>query len=322
MGTVRLGVLERCKDTSGSRAEGTVGKYCRKQRPRVRPKSCLQRKGNALSTFESWPEIQVTSWNHLKSVIDELLYTTDPAKPVNFFRGQADASWPLVPSLIRKQGPHTFTAQQAIDLEKVMLAEFQGQAHLHLSTPIIEEDDIIAWWGLMQHYRAPTRLLDWTMSALVAVYFAVVEEPEQPGAVWFFHGPCLRRSMTKQFPGYFETIQPNIEQLTKAFEDPAADSQLYVVKRTRMTDRMVAQQGLFTVCTNVLADHGTVIGGMTQFGETGLARWVVPPAMKPEILGHLRAANITASALFPGVDGLGRSLDELMRLTAHSFRSD
>jgi len=40
---------------------------------------------------------------------------------------------------------------------------------------IPDDEDLVGWWQLMQHYRAPTRLLDWTRSPYVATYFAVIE---------------------------------------------------------------------------------------------------------------------------------------------------
>src|SRR6516164_9147939 len=53
------------------------------------------------------------------------------------------------------------------------------------------------WYFLMQHYGAPTRLLDWTDGALIALYFAVrphVESDEFEGknaVVWALDPGCL-----------------------------------------------------------------------------------------------------------------------------------
>jgi hypothetical protein len=37
---------------------------------------------------------------------------------------------------------------------------------------------------LMQHYKAPTRLLDWSYSPYLAAYFACSSNPNIDGAIW------------------------------------------------------------------------------------------------------------------------------------------
>jgi hypothetical protein len=48
-------------------------------------------------------------------------------------------------------------------------------------------------------------------------------------------------------------------------------------------------------------------------GKETLRKLRIPANQKSDIMRLLRAMNVTASSLFPGLDGIGRQLDELAR---------
>ena len=72
-----------------------------------------------------------------------------------------------------------------------LVARFRQDAHNYL-THVPALPDIASWYALMQHFGAPTPLLDWTESPYVAGYFALEEkasfrrkrERESYSAVW------------------------------------------------------------------------------------------------------------------------------------------
>ena len=84
------------------------------------------------------------------------------------FRGVSDATWELEPRIehYAKGGRMRWAA-----LETKVSEEFRRHAPVRLEQPLASEDEM-TWLALMQHYGAPTRLLDFTFSPFVALYFA------------------------------------------------------------------------------------------------------------------------------------------------------
>ena len=120
-------------------------------------------------------EINIKDWSEFLNISHQL----DVAKigSISYaFRGHSKKEWLLAPTLLRHCDHQNKSIEEVLEIESLALAEFQSQAHLHLEPNILNRTtDTISWWTLMQHYGAPTRLLDWTKSIFVAAYFAVAE---------------------------------------------------------------------------------------------------------------------------------------------------
>lgn len=80
------------------------------------------------------------------------------------YRGQYSKVWPLATSLERSYGANKITRES----ERNAIFDFMNKTRLYLNNGYSRIDALAA----MQHYGAPTRLLDFTRSFFVALYFA------------------------------------------------------------------------------------------------------------------------------------------------------
>ena len=260
-----------------------------------------------------WPD-----WSHFLSFTSQLADGTSPQGGAYAFRGQADQEWKLVPSLTRIALKSGLDQQTTLEFERSAYQTFRAGAHLHLPSAMIPpRGNLPGWWSLMQHYGAPTRLLDWTHSPFVAAYFACESHPDKDGTVWAVHRRTVNTFMEKRLT-FADAVKSG------AFGEEYPPSAVYLVPTVAsLTDRMSAQQVSFSVATPVLADHGSLMqsafGDLTTYGENAVTfmAGIIPASKKLEFLSGLRAMNITAQHLFPGIDGLGRSVSEQVRLNTY-----
>lgn len=272
-----------------------------------------------------WPSEELKSWSDFRGRCEALAEKGPSFGAAILFRGHANADWNLKPSLLRlledeeNEAAVVVDKQSALELEWSARYEFIKEAQFHTArqSDILlpqDPDKQLEWWIVMQHYGAPTRLLDWTTSPYTAAYFAVEGSAKKPGAICFFQPAFLERYNNRTNPGWAYRLRRDEWQgIPRApltvIPHPVA---------TYSSARLLAQQGQFTVCNEILGDHGEIIAkALPDTGDTItplFGRWTIPHDLKPKFRLQLRDMKVTASTLFPGVDGLGRSVAERIRL--------
>jgi len=263
-------------------------------------------------------EIEVKSWRGFVDNIDELSQSHGHSEPA-WFRGQSE-NWPLRPRLLRHLRRRLVAdPAAALHIERVATEEFSRAAHLYLPTTRILQIEkaaegvslgrpfsAVAWWTIMRHHGAPTRLLDWTLSPYVAAYFAStspLDETRQPlGVVWVLNFGALRTVMDHTY-----ARAGNTRMTDDLMMAPDAPNDLLSIFHQMPTERMLVQQGCFMACRNVLGDHGEII---EQAEPYALTRLLIPDTVKPEFRRRLSQMNLTGHSMFRDLDGLGRHTDE------------
>lgn len=246
-----------------------------------------------------WPRLSVDD-HGIATLADEF---SVPGRTF-LFRGQSRARV-LCPSLSRLLPPEAVTESVFLRLEQKALEHFQSQAHLHSDFMHWQwrgkEPSLFDWWALMQHHGAPTRLLDWTASPYVASYFAVEKDPEEPGVVFVIDADALDDRYRNVY-----RVAPEPTH----FREPQGEGAIAAYAPFYKTPRVLAQQGYFTAATNPTVDHEELLSS----SNAALEQWVISPDLKPHLLYELTRMNLSANSLFPGLDGLGRSTAEVVRL--------
>ena len=250
------------------------------------------------ASVKPWEEICVRSWQHFDEVVSAL--------PENqwVFRGHSNAAWQVNTSLYR-----TFEDAQPLikpisgharrfardEHEKRLLDRFRRSAHLYLSA-LPRADEHLEWFSIMQHYGAPTRLLDVTLSPHVASYFAM-ESGHRESAVYAFDHIALRPSGAKL-----------LDLHEKLFSNLKGHDAFIALFRPRMTtNRLLAQQGLFLIPSNNYEDFAILLASRLR-RKPICKKIVIPVSLRFLGIERLRRMGITSTALFPGIDGFCRSL--------------
>lgn len=242
------------------------------------------------------------------------------------FRGQNCSSWNLATSLERsyKRISPMITINQC---EKNVLDRFKRGAHHFVSCPP-DAKNTLEWLALIQHYGGPTRLLDFTRSFYIAVFFAL-EAAESEAAVWCLNTDLLRETSKELLSGiWMEKFEP--ERICDRLIDEGIDIPTTIdIEPYRLNERLIAQQGLFvmpcslkfdveTCLFNTINDPDLVVKrveyDMTHlelgtFPVTGkVLKMLLPKVIHTDARRALRSMNMDASSLFPGLDGFARSL--------------
>jgi hypothetical protein len=299
--------------------------------------------GGLMENELGWCEERVDNWPRFTELLDEIVKPIKGQRHHFFYRGQACRSWRLASSLFRQIESKKGDLQRSFEIERDAKAEFESQLHLHMNPAgLPKPNDWLGWWSLMQHYGAPTRLLDWTASPYVAAYFAVRSNDDSDGLIWVLNDWALGDRMREQYPNDWKDwgisrtrpannsakVAMSFNRYWERFFDENAATQIFFFQPEKRSPRVVAQQGWLSTSLNLFGDYETTIGTLfanhrkdpqnqRDYDESWRywnSRIVIPKEKKREFLRQLQIMNITANALFPGVDGLGRSVMEFIQV--------
>ena len=210
-----------------------------------------------------------------------------------FFRGHSSSQFALVPSLLRNA--------TRPDTEHNLYHECYARSQ-HLLARGASSWEVLS---ILQHHGIPTRLLDWTESFAVALFFALADDDPVPH-VWVVNPFLLNRDVgvakqgripqvgLDEFPEYYDCFARWETSAQWPYKKPI------FVQFPWASERVAAQQGFFTIHP----DERSL--------EEQCSRWVrrveIPEDAIAGARRFLEIAGISAYSVFPELQGLAQFL--------------
>lgn len=243
-------------------------------------------------------EVEIKSIQELLEKLQEL--QNDQTETI-WYRGQAYKTWGLTPYYMRLNNAQS---------ESTLLKRFKQSAAMLIDSAPKESFD---WLFLMQHYGVPTRLLDWSESPLVALYFAVenlIEHGKEDGALWLLYPTELNKHAhinNKEEEDYIPSFEDE-ELVNYSVESLKTNPriQLYPVATiaTRNNSRIQAQLGVFTI-----HHHENI--PIEEIGDKShVVKLIIPANSKELIKNQLSLLGYSKFQLFPELSSIGDIIKE------------
>jgi hypothetical protein len=249
----------------------------------------------------------VESVSQLLSFIQESIRHKRHHSHIRFwFRGQSNSTWRLSPGVYRP----SFNAkdeEERLVKERDLTHDFRAMAAGLLTGSNTEAE----LYFLQQHYRMPTRLLDWTTSPLTALYFAVSSDPGIDAALFSLDAYSLAKDRGGKYEDGrdFEGIASSRNSLFKQALYPIFRYQgneyfpnfILPVRPHQFDRRISLQRGCFTF-------HPPGSGELTKDNANSLKVFLVPASAKETLRGELSTLAVDDFSIFGDLDHLASYL--------------
>lgn len=211
-----------------------------------------------------------------------------------WFRGQHDATWGLIPSVFRDG--------RLKSSEVTLLSRFRQKAAAHGARYGFDD---WGWLVFAQHHGLPTRLLDWSESPLVALFFATGGNEATDGRVFVLNPRTLNLDAGDS-AGQLHLLSDQDATAALYFpERQAAGQSPRAVVAPQLFDRVRFQNGIFTVSTPPPLSGGR----KDPLRESqAVEEAIIPWRSKGDIRRELALLGFNETAMYMDLDRIAKQI--------------
>ncbi len=231
---------------------------------------------------------------------------------MNWFRGHSKEFNNLTPKIFR----HEYQSE----IHKAFKSnfEFENVENFKRFAPSIIQNlppnrDYLSWLFIMQHHSFPTRLLDWSENILVALFFAIIDSPNDNGEIWSilpwklnesygFWGLPLPESSVLKFLSN-EPFHTSPEKLKNIYKLKEVPQKPIAFLPNVVLPRISSQMSAFTIHPKP-TENNTIPKLIKD--ENYLTRYIIPKNLKSEFEKKLSYLGISYRTIFPDLEGLAK----------------
>jgi len=255
---------------------------------------------------------EVTFLKSVNEILEKIRTTQEDSKTI-FFRGHANSSYRLLPSIYRANAPF-YEKEIFYDTISTIPYEFQG---IESTFEILTK---------FQHFGTPTRLLDITTNPLVALFFACKSSNKHGELLTFnvsnkdiklFDSDTVSvvtnivklnydfdipPTVAKKSDKHFDELVHKIRNEKSYFDNLVVKDDLnksFFVKPKLDNPRIIKQSGAFIVCGMDDIKYKPSKEILEIERDKVTSRIIINKNLKSEIIKLLETFNISSGSLFP-----------------------